>query len=141
MTIAATGTTSSSDLFRTDTRSKFQQQEFEMKAAAPVFGELTFSTAVGQSPSSRISRSRNSARTRVKRKLRGILISFSGEDAIVIFESKGERFEYVLPSDLLRKNRVTVAYQPFELIETEVTDNDGAFLQSKVVPLAEASSG
>jgi hypothetical protein len=86
-------------------------------------------------------RSKAGAIIRVKRKFQGILVCFSGDEAVVIFDSNGEKIEYRLPAELLRKNGVTVGDQPFELIESEITDDEEFALHSKVVPLAAASSG
>ena len=57
-----------------------------------------------------------------------------------MFDNKGESIEYWLPAELLRENGVTVNDQPFELVESEIKDGREFVLQSKIVPLATASS-
>jgi len=113
---------------------------FEVHAANAIFGDFWSRTQAARPPSV-APRSKAGVTTRVKRKLQGILISFSGDEALVMFDDSGERIEYWLPADLLRKNGVIVADQPFELVESEVTDSSGFTLQSKIAPLADASSG
>jgi len=72
---------------------------------------------------------------------RAYLFLSSANEAFVLFDNNGEKIEYRLPADLLRKNGVIVADQPFELVESEVTDSSGFALQSKIAPLADATSG
>jgi hypothetical protein len=113
----------------------------ELHASNPVFGVPGLSRSRIENRSSITARSKVGVTTRVKRKFQGILVCFFGDEAAVMFEDKGEKVEYRLPADLLRKNGITVADQPFELIESEITENGAFSLHSKVVPLAPASSG
>jgi hypothetical protein len=113
---------------------------FEVQAANATFEGFWWQTQAAR-PSAVAPRSKAGVTTRVKKKLQGILVSFSGDEALVMFDNNGERIEYWLPADLLRKNGVVVSDQPFELIESEITDGPEYALQSKIIPLATASSG
>ena len=113
---------------------------FEVNPANAIFGVLS-PKARAVRPPSVVSRPRAGVTTRVKKKLQGILVSFSGDEALVMFDSNGQGIEYWLPAELLRKNGVTVNDQPFELIESEITDGQEFLLQSRIAPLAAASSG
>jgi len=66
--------------------------KFEVKAANTAFGELSAKTEVARTPSV-VSRSKAGVTIRVKKKLQGILVSFSGDEALVMFDNKGESVE------------------------------------------------
>jgi hypothetical protein len=113
---------------------------FEVTVANPTFG-VPFAKTEPARPASVVYRSRAGVTKRVKKKIQGILVSFSGDEALVLFDSDGKAIEYWLPAELLRKNGVTVYYQPFELIESEIIDGHEFILQSSITPLATESSG
>jgi hypothetical protein len=121
-------------------RGRMESGSFEVNPANAIFGVLSPKIKADRPPSV-VSRSRAGVTTRVKKKLQGILVSFSGDEALVMFDSNGQGIEYWLPAELLRKNGVTVNDQPFELIESEITDGQEFLLQSRIAPLAAASSG
>ena len=64
---------------------------------------------------------------RVVRRLKGFLIEQLGTEARVAFVENGDKFEYYLPFDRLRKAKVTLENQPFEMDEVEFASEDGGF--------------
>jgi hypothetical protein len=87
------------------------------------------------------SRKDHDAKERVVRKFQGILLGFTGDEALVVFKSGNESFEYYLSAPLLKRNGVTVIDQPFEFIEGErVMSGPQVELFTRVVPLAPANS-
>src|SRR5215469_4731532 len=83
------------------------------------------------------SRTEHNAKERVLRKFQGILLRFTGNEALVAFKSGNESFEYYLSASLLKQNGVTVVDQPFEFIEGErVMSGPQVELFTRVVPLA-----
>jgi hypothetical protein len=106
---------------------------------------VEISSGTGYSSAARIDYStpkRNfSTKERFLRKYQGILLSFEGDEAQVLFKSGDESYEYYLSASLLRKNGVTIVQQPFELLEGERTYPDSSIeLFNKVIPLAPADS-
>jgi hypothetical protein len=82
-----------------------------------------------------------STKERILRKYQGILLSFHGSEAPVLFKSGDASYEYYLSASLLRKNGVTIVQQPFELLEGEKTFPDSSVeLFNRVIPLAPANS-
>jgi hypothetical protein len=70
------------------------------------------------------------------RRLQGFLIEMHGEESKVAVEENGELIEYYFPSQLLRKNGLTLKNQPFELDEF-LTDSALVF---EIRPLARAEN-
>jgi hypothetical protein len=136
--------TSTSDFYRptepAKERYRLEGGTFEVTVASPTFGVPLAKTEAAR-PASVVYRSRAGVIKRVKRKIQGILVSFSGDEALVLFDSDGKGIEYWLPAELLRKNGVTVHDQPFELIESEIIDGHEFILQSSITALATQSSG
>ena len=66
------------------------------------------------------------------RRMQGFLIETHGEESRVAIEENGELVEYYFPSELLRKNGLTLKNQPFELDEY-ITNSALVF---EILPLA-----
>jgi len=76
-----------------------------------------------------------------KRRLRGFVIAFQGDQVRVGFAGDDHSvIEYLLPAANLKKARITAPNQPFEMDEFEQTDQDGFSLTYRFRPMASAES-
>ena len=81
------------------------------------------------------------SRTAPKRRLRGFLIAFCGQEVRVGFvEPDGSIIEYLLPSTSLRKAGITEENQPFEMDEIEESSDGEYSLTYRYRPMAPAAS-
>lgn len=79
------------------------------------------------SPSLRPDHKIKRATRKVLRRLRGFLVEERDEEARVVLENGGKRFDYYLPTHNLRSAGITQENQPFEMDEYEEKNDDGSF--------------
>jgi hypothetical protein len=96
-------------------------------------------TAAVETPISRGLRQK--PRTTPKRRLRGFVIAFRGQEVRVGFVQADESIiEYLLPIGSLQKAGITEENQPFEMDEIEETSDGEYSLTYRYRPMAPASS-
>jgi len=86
-------------------------------------------------------RTKQKARPTPKRRLRGFVIAFYGQEVRVAFvQADDSIIEYLLPSASLRKAGITGENQPFEMDEIEETTDGEYSLTYRYRPMAPADS-
>ena len=76
------------------------------------------------------------------RRLKGFLVETQGLDSRVVFVSNGETVQYYLPTEQLKRARITAPNQPFEMDEFEMETADGGYaIGYRFLALAKPTDG
>lgn len=107
-------------------------------SSSDTFGSVEF-TAAEETPVLR--HSKQKPRTTPKRRLRGFVIAFYGQEVRVGFvQPDGSIIEYLLPIRSLQKAGITEENQPFEMDEIEESGDGEYSLTYRYRPMAPAAS-
>ena len=106
------------------------------------FGELDYICVHAASAAPKKRESAKVPQTRVLRRLKGFLVETQGLDSRVVFVSNGETVQYYLPTEQLKRARITAPNQPFEMDEFEMETVDGGYaIGYRFLALAKPTDG
>jgi hypothetical protein len=81
----------------------------------------------------------NKQKSRVLRRMAGLLTEIQGKNARVTFFENKQSFEYAMPAETLLKSGIKAINQPFQMDEVEIQMGDGLVVGYHFRPLAKES--